>query len=435
MLKKIIHTTGAKTIESALNFIIVWVSSYYLGSEIYGKIALLTLIVFFVSQLNGLVTGNSLLYYASRARKRNLFTIAFVWIIAVASITFLVIYFGLSPIILKIKSFTIHELLSIPILIILTSSVSVFQNYLLGRELILKANYFSLSLVISRLIIISTIVIGFQFISFWAFVITFICSYSIVFIVQTIIVSKIKESDNIEFRSSRALFKPLILYGSVMQGSSVLQILNQRISYFFISSFLSVSSLGVFGLAMQISESIKLVGMSISDVLLTKFSNTNDKDKNVHLTINSFRFTLYITLLSVLFVAFIPSEIFTKIFGNDYVNIKPIILTLLPGVLAYSVLLVIIQYFNGSGRPKVVFLLSLSGIIIISAIQIPLMKQFGLLGAGIANSCVFIVSLIIGLILFTNDSKQKLKVFLPQKNDWVVCCSIVKSIKHKTNRN
>ena len=62
MLKKIIHTTGAKTIESALNFIIVWVSSYYLGSEIYGKIALLTLIVFFVSQLNGLVTGNSLLY-------------------------------------------------------------------------------------------------------------------------------------------------------------------------------------------------------------------------------------------------------------------------------------------------------------------------------------------------------------------------------------
>ena len=69
-----------------------------------------------------------------------------------------------------------------------------------------------------------------------------------------------------------------------MQGSSILQILNQRISYFFISFFLSISDLGIFSLAVQITESIKLVGTSISDVLLTKLSNTKAKKESIQLT-------------------------------------------------------------------------------------------------------------------------------------------------------
>ena len=436
MIRKIIHTTGTKVIETILNFVFVWLCSYFLGSETYGKITLLILIVFLFSQINGIIIGNSLLYFASRYSKRNILIIAFSWITIISFFIFSIFVFSILIIEIKYKTFNTKELLSIPVLIFLSSSTSIFRNYLLGRQYVIKANYLGIFLISSRVILLIFLFFVIKLFSIWAFIFAFALSNIMVFLFYISDINSINnpKENNSLIISSKQLFKSLFSYGFAMQSSSVLQILNQRISYFFISFLLPISNLGVFSLAVQITESIKLIGTSISDVLLIKLSNTKNKHNRIQIAIISFRFTLYFSILSLLFILIIPQNIYILIFSSDYYNIKKIILSLLIGVFAHSGLLIIIQYFNGNGKPIFNFFISLIGIIITSIIQIPLINSLGLIGAGIANSIMFIISLSLGIKLFLMDNKQCLRQLAPQKQDFVMIINQIKPILTLNNK-
>jgi len=428
VLEKIIHTTGAKVIEAVFNFLTVWLCSYYLGSEIYGKIALLTLIVFFISLVNGLITGNSLLYYVSRFSMQKLVTIAFFWVTATTILSLIVLVIIIFLFKIEFELYSAKELLTIPALVFVNSITTVFRNSLLGRQYIAKANNLGVLLIFSRLILLVGFIVLLNQLTIWAFINAFVLSNIIAILFYVFAWSDIRKITWVIAMPEKSLFKSLLSYGFAMQASAALGILSQRISYILITIFLPVSSLGIFSLAVQITESIKIIGTSISDVLLTRLSNVKAKNKSVDLTIKSFRFTTYVTFFSAIIIIIIPSFVYTLIFGADFLYLKQILLSLLLGVFSYSGLLVLKQYFNGSGRPKINLLMSFVGIVIVSIIQIPLMQKFELVGVGMANSITFLLLLVFGVFLFLRDSNRSVNDLLPKKSDYIFSYEMLKSL-------
>ena len=92
MIAKIINTVVIKVLLALLSIFLLLLNSNFLGAEGLGTIALIILEIAIYLLISNLVTGGSLVYYASRIRVTELFIISYTWMITTA----LFLYFTLS---------------------------------------------------------------------------------------------------------------------------------------------------------------------------------------------------------------------------------------------------------------------------------------------------------------------------------------------------
>lgn len=79
--------------------------------------------------------------------------------------------------------------------------------------------------------------------------------------------------------------KEMLHFGTIIQLSSLLSLLNKRLSFYFIKSFSNISDVGIYNSGTQVSECTKLIGHSIALVQFSKISNLKDEKKAAQLTI------------------------------------------------------------------------------------------------------------------------------------------------------
>ncbi len=416
MIKNIINTFFFRSINAILAFVIVIVTARYLGAEIRGEISLFVLNVTLVFQLVSIISGGGLVYYASKKSLSSLVLISTMWSVIATFVGIFGLYlFGLVT----------EE--SIGWLILATLFLSWFyigMNIIVGFEKILTFNVISTlqMLLLTGLLLVfinSSIYEGFN-----AWLIAYIISFALALLIVKVAVFKIWNKGKIVIRKDD--FSDLFNYGKWAQLANIAQLLNYRLGYYLLEFFAGKAALGVYSSAVAIAEGVWLISKSFSMVVFARVSNMKSRSEALKLSFQFARISLYFSLLFIFFLLALPASVYVSVFGQEFSEIKPLLVLLSPGVAFFALSSVYAHYFSGTARPKVSSYSSLIGLVVTLGMGIWLIPLYEKTGVAITASFSFISSGVYLIFMMMKEPEASFGELFPQIGDFKKMMEFIK---------
>lgn len=426
MIKKIFGTFGTRLLNALVGFVTLWFGTNFLGREAWGIGATVLVDVSLLLIAVELLSGSGLIYYTPRKSFVTLFKISYAWtfiMIAFFATTFLVLHSFLP---------TIYEAFipdgygpHILLMVFLYSLHNFNMNVLLGKERVGMQNILFIIQFMTQLISMIIYIFVFEIRNANAFVYSLVTGYVIVNICGFIsILPYFKDNKDEELIPTA---KEMFNFGSMIQLSTLVTMINRRISYFVIKKTFGLGEVGVYTSGTQVSEATKLIGNSIALVQFSSISNMDDKKKAADLTITFLKLAVILTALCMVVICLIPKSIYAWIFTEEFAEIKDVLVCLSPGMVFMAANMIFSHYFSGVNLPKHNLYGSLVGLVVTIASIFILIPKYGIIGAGASVSLTYLATIIYQWRIFKKETKVKTIQLLPTLNDFKTLVVSIKS--------
>ncbi len=242
----------------------------------------------------------------------------------------------------------------------------------------------------------------------------------------------IKQLDNYSLKKIFKAIPALFGMGFISQISNVAQLLNYRFNYFLIEKFWGSFGLGRYVVSMQVSESVWIVSRSIALVQYSEISNASDYELAIKRTLFFVRWIFLLSLTGMLIISCIPSSLFQKLLGQDFMNLSKVFIALLPGIVLLACSHPLSAFFSGTGKIYINMYGSLLGLIVTIGLGLFLVPKWGIIGAAITNSCSYMITFGFSLYKFTKITHTHLKDLLFHTSDWKMMRLLIRKILKKS---
>lgn len=409
MVKKILGTIGTRFINALLAFLVVVLTTRYLGSVNYGTISLIILTVAIIQLANNFIAGGALIYMAPRAGAFKLFFPAYLWTIFVTVATAWLIHLieVLFPSITIIPQGYFYPVL---FLAMLMSFVSVNSMLLLGLEKVHAFNLLNLMQVVIHVLILLSFYFIFNFREVMAYYWALFISYAAAFLLSLWLLLPFLKPE--PFTGMKQLIAEIFRFGTYVQVANIFQQLNYRLSYYFVDAFIGRGAVGVLSAGVSMAEGLWLIARSISMVLFSRISNQMDNAYSVKLTLSMAKITWIVTLAALLLLLLFPTSAFEALFGRDFSGIRPVIASLGIGIVVLSMSMIFSGFFSGYNQPYHNTISSAIGVVFTVALGLLLIPKFGIIGAGITATISYTAATIYQFYIFAKIGHFGFRDFL-----------------------
>jgi len=440
MIKKIFGTFGTRVLNAICNFITLWFGTHYLGAEAWGIGGIVILDVSILLIGVEFLAGSGLIYFTPRKSYRTLFKISYIWsalIVAVYALLFYLCSFIPSGFAHHFTKFFGESAEFIPQgyqgLVLLLVFVYSLHNFnlttLLGKERVGTNNILFIIQFMTQMCSMLFYIFVLDIRNANAFVYSFLTGYTVAYLcglTQTLPYLKEKGAD-----SMRETIKEMFKFGSIIQLSTLVSMLNRRLSFLIIKGFWGDAKVGVYNAATQVSEAPKMIGQSIAMVQFSKISNLTDNELAAKITVQLLKTAMVLTAICMFVICVIPTSVYSWLFTADFAEMRIVMIALAPGVVFMAAHTVFCHYFSGVNMPKHNLYAALVGL----AVTIPslylLIPPFGMLGAGISASLTNLALIIYQWIVFKRINKISAKELLVTKEDVKMLLGEIKVILNK----
>lgn len=282
--------------------------------------------------------------------------------------------------------------------------------------------------------ILNLVIIGFLIVFNFDNILYILSSYFFSLVVTQIIAYKLLSKLLSEHSGPKPdhYARKLINYGYKAHLSNILAFVNYRADMLLLGFYIGPAAVGIYTVAVNITEKLWLLSNAISTVLLPKLSQlSNDEDKRKLLTPLIARWVFWLTLIASLILAAIGSYVIQLVFGSDFKEAYSVMLVLIPGIVVGACSKVLANDIAARGRPELN--LATSWVVVIFNIvgNIVLIPRFGIQGAAAATSFAYVVNFIMRLAMHNHFTKVKFyKNFVIQLDDVYTIKSIFISKKY-----
>ncbi|MDC0304902.1 oligosaccharide flippase family protein [bacterium] len=192
-----------------------------------------------------------------------------------------------------------------------------------------------------------------------------------------------------------------------------------RVDIFLVNSLLSVSELGVYSVAVNLSELLLIVPVAMGVVLFPYLSSLKGSEQNMTVALTS-RLSFLLGIGGSVLVVLIGYPFIKFVFGEQFLNAYNSTLLLLPGLIAMTMNLALNNYAAAIGKPLVGGVLFAFGASVNVVLNLIFLKEFGINGAAFFSSVSYIITTY-GFVLFVSSKSglDKLELVIPQKSDLV----------------
>jgi O-antigen/teichoic acid export membrane protein len=295
-----------------------------------------------------------------------------------------------------------------PIIILGRTTMALVMG--VGR--IIKAAFINISQVVTYLILLIIFLVWLDYDIKAALIITALYPLTaITFAVWTL-------RDYISFKPSAFsgwFFKKSMSFGGLLSLPVLAAFLTYRIGHGILGYMVSLEQVGIYAVAVSIAEQLKLVPGAISTVFLPRLANDMaNRQSQVKVV---FRYTLIISVITVILMGIFGAPAMLILFGWEYRGSIPPFLLLLPGIAALGAASILSSDLTARQKPKYCMFiggLTLAANIIFSILLIPLI---GISGAALASSITYIIAGIIWVVFYLRESGAKLKEITPRRED------------------
>lgn len=440
MLKKIFGTFGTRVLNAICNFITLWFGSHYLGAEAWGVGGIVILDVSLLLIGVEFLAGSGLIYFTPRKSYRTLFKISYIWsalIVAFYAIIMYLISFipdgfghGFTKFFGEGAEFIPEGYHGMVLLLVFIYSLHNFNlATMLGKERVGTNNILFIIQFMTQMFSMLFYIFVLDIRDANAFVYSFLTGYTVGYLCGlTQIWPYLKEKGNDSMRETiREMFK----FGTIIQLSTLVSMLNRRLSFLIIKGFWGDAKVGVYNAATQVSEAPKMIGQSIAMVQFSKISNLTDNELAATITVQLLKTATILTAICIFVICIIPTSVYSWLFTNDFAAMRAVMVALAPGVVFMAAHTVFCHYFSGVNMPKYNLYAALVGL----AVTIPslyiLIPPFGMVGAGISASLTNLAIIVYQWLIFKKINKISAKELLVTKEDVKLLVSEIKSLLGK----
>lgn len=192
----------------------------------------------------------------------------------------------------------------------------------------------------------------------------------------------------------REVFNSMFLFGLKGYLGSVAHYFNLRLDFFLVAFFLTPREVGLYSVAVGITELMWYIPVAISTVLFPTIASTT-KEVSKPIAFNTARRMVIPFLLMGLCLLFFGKFIIHILYGEVFTPAFPALILLLPGVFAIAVYGPMADYVSGIGKIEYNSFASLCSLALTIVLDIILIPSLGISGAALASSCAYIVGVLV----------------------------------------
>jgi len=235
-------------------------------------------------------------------------------------------------------------------------------------------------------------------------------------------------------RWNKEIFSQMLKYGLAVFLSGMLWQVNARFDVFVVNSFLGASAVGLYMTGVNYSELMRLFSDSVNSVLFPQISSSSPQESRKLTSFLTRSLPLYYLPLAPLFLLLAPLVI-PLFFGSAFHPSISVIPYLLPGIIAWMYLGCLWNHFSGRGYPRYNLYSSLGGSILTLILDFLLIPRWGIVGASIASSLAYSLTLLVALYFFKKLEGIPLRdIFLTRKEDIFILWDKAKEIKRNMSK-
>lgn len=205
---------------------------------------------------------------------------------------------------------------------------------------------------------------------------------------------------NFKLKTQWSVLRPLVIYGSKLNLSYIVLLLNGEIGILIIRALLSddFSQVGYYSRAIRLGALLLFVAQSIGPLLYAKWSSVSSEQRRLQVErVN--RCFLDMSILGVLVLILIAGPLILILYGKDYTPCVSIFRYLLPGITVRFLLVPHFRLYSSSGRPLFTSFVLIVNLVLMSILMVVFVPVHLARGAAIAFSLSNIVSFLIALFL------------------------------------
>ncbi|HRH39148.1 MAG TPA: polysaccharide biosynthesis C-terminal domain-containing protein, partial [Flavobacteriales bacterium] len=212
-------------------------------------------------------------------------------------------------------------------------------------------------------------------------------------------------------------FLDLFRLGFFAQLANGLQLMNYRFAYYLVDRFQGNATLGMFSITTQLAESTWLAPKSLGTVLYARVSNIEERDHQRDLTLAVLKVAVAFAALISALLLLLPIDVYRWVFGDFVHDLGPVIVWMIPGLLAMSASQAYSHFLSGTGRVYHNTIASGIGLVITVAVGYRWIPVMGLYGAALASSAAYTAATLYQLVVFNRISGARLRHYLPNAQD------------------
>jgi O-antigen/teichoic acid export membrane protein len=393
--KDTILTILSKALIALISIAIVASITQFWGAEGKGHQAIFIANLSLITIVTNVFTNSSISYFVRKVGASKLFAQAFIWTFIISSLGVLISHH------IDKTSYSFFLLIAC----LLTGYITFHNALYIGMQ---KIKYFNLLTILQPLFLLLFMFLFYKTINKGYFDYFYAYIFSLITVIVIAHFFTKKTAGKIKFQLDFSVTKQTFNYGFLNELSGFFQFFVTRLSFYFIVYYLGEISLGVFSVGVSISESIWIISRSISLVQysnIIKEGNTQNARKGV---ITTSLFSIVFTLFCIVIILLLPKSVFCYVFGNEFSEVKQIILLISPGILFVSFSTIYGHYFAAIGKMKILVFKSIIGALLTFILLLFLISKWEMNGACITNSIVhFVSSAIIVTYFFMMNDKAK----------------------------
>lgn len=437
MIDKIIGTFLSRLLAMVIMLVVVILNTNTFGATGTGTIGLIILGLTILQILGNFIGGAAIVYLIPRRNNFQIIFLSYLW----------ALFSNIAGVIILTFFHLIPEGYEWQLLLLSLASSFFFINITVmqGKEDIRRFNFYQISQLALLIIIYAGILIVFKYTGITPKVSHYIYSFTLSYFLPAAIsfIYIIRNVGEVHFRNIRALLVEMSKFGAWVQLANLAQLMNYRLSYYFIEWYAGRQPLGIYELGTKLSEVVWIFPKSICLVQYARLANNRDSQYAKQLTLSLLKIVFIFAILAVTCLLLIPESWLAGIFGAEFGASKSVIFRLAPGIVFLSCLSILAHYFSGYGKYWINTLASMSGFLVTLVLGLLLIPQAAAIGtlraievAASINSLSYFVSFLFTLLFFIFATKSKFSEFILNKQDILlfkkeVIGGLLSRLKHK----
>ena len=291
----------------------------------------------------------------------------------------------------------------------------LISSILLGLQKIKEYNYISFLQSLLFLLLVAILVLGFKF-EIKAVILTQI--FSFIFGGTVLFFAVLKETKNLLLKINKNYFKDAISYGFKNYLGGILNFLHYRIDMFLINFFINPLAVGIYYIAVRLSESVWLVSQSAATVFFPKVVAETDGQRLKDFTPLVCRNILFITFLISIVLFVFSHWLIVSFYSESFLSSVRPFQILLVGTLFISGWRILANDIAAQGRPMLnTYIIGFSVLlnIILNILWIP---KWGIEGAAYATVISYFLLFLVTIFLYARLSRNRIiDIVFPKKSD------------------
>lgn len=211
----------------------------------------------------------------------------------------------------------------------------------------------------------------------------------------------------------------LLLFTFRVGGANTLSFLNYRVDAFMVKRLIGFQALGIYTIAVAVWEMLWVVSRAVTTACYGRLGRGSENEAS-QLASRAMRQTAAALIVGAAGMAIAGVLLIPAFFGSAFPGAVPALLVLLPGNMVFGVGSILAAYFtNHKGRPEISIVLAGLSALTSFIFCLLLIPRFGLLGAALASSISYIVSIAVGYAWFIRVAHVSWRdVVVFRKSDW-----------------